>query len=178
MTEKRPAATDRTKLWVRLIVGKDGRVRYEQLDHNGRYYVLDFPVTAPWKEPSTAEEDNANADHRHQPDETKETDAEEVKIEPGPARKESGTMEYRNCVGETRARINFEYIPRLASAFEETKHSSSSRSVSSSSSGLSRRRSTLRITPCGTGNSHLLVRERRSSRHSSSQSTGSAQQKE
>jgi hypothetical protein len=175
MTEKRPAATDRTKLWVRLIVGKDGRVRYEQLDHNGRYYVLDFPVTAPWKEPSTAEEEPSDNANLH-PDESKETDAEEVKIEPGPARVESGTMEYRNCFGETRARINFEYIPRLASAFEETKHSSSSRSVSSSSSGLSRRRSTLRITPCGTGNSHLLVRERRSSRHSSSQSTVSAQQ--
>ncbi|KAG7336787.1 hypothetical protein IV203_032379 [Nitzschia inconspicua] len=168
-TENRPYASDRVKIWVRLSIHQDGRVRYEQLDYQGSYYVLDFPVNAPLEESAGAEvPNNSNNNGNGKDDEAKRTEGG-AWIEDQPAEVTramvSGSMEYRNGIGETRARINFEYFPKLSSFIDhgESKTSSSQRSMSSSSSNLTRERSKLRIMSPGTGKSHILVRRYRPS---------------
>ncbi|KAG7370255.1 hypothetical protein IV203_028001 [Nitzschia inconspicua] len=172
-TENRPSASDRVKIWVRLSIHQDGRVRYEQLDYQGSYYVLEFPMNAPLEEsarPEVSNNSNNNGNWKED-DEAKRTEGG-AWIEDQPAEVTrtmvSGSMEYRNGIGETRARINFEYFPKLLSRFidhGESKTSSSQRSMSSSSSNLTRERSKLRIMSPGTGKSHILVRCNRPSKH-------------
>jgi hypothetical protein len=161
-TSKRPSPTDRVNVWVRLSIHKDGGVRYEQLDHQGTYFFLDFPVNTPWKkEPS----DVAN-DGQH------EATTIDISTREGTVEPESGSMEYRTCLGQTRARINFEYFPSVVVS-RENHHSPDEEKLGAddsiaSSSTIQRRRSALRITPYGEGTSHTLVRKKPSTRRRTS----------
>jgi hypothetical protein len=163
-TDIRPSATDRIKVWVRLSIHKDGRVQYEQLDYQGNYFILDFPVNTPWKE-GTNQDTNDN-DGKLEVTRSNNTTAD------GIVESESGSMEYRNCLGQTRARINFEFLPSVAVSSEHH-HAANEEKLGSdesitSTSTTPRRRSALRVTPYGEGKSHTLVRKQHSSRYRTS----------
>jgi hypothetical protein len=149
-TDNRPSEDATHKVWVRLRISEDGRVRYEQIDFKGAYFVLEFPVNAPWQreEQVSHEFETTNEEDREHDvsegehlDEIRQEAKDNFELQPSSA-VSAGVMEYVNGFGETKARISYEYRPR---GWNRSRHS----------------RSRLRITPDLVGRSYTLFRERR-----------------
>ncbi|KAL3907350.1 MAG: hypothetical protein SGILL_008915 [Bacillariaceae sp.] len=169
-TEHKPSQEDTHKEWVRLRIMRDGRVRYEQVDHEGKYYVVDFPVNAPWQGSDGSGDEHQQAEHmeftetehdaaRHEEtgeacDAERREDPEEKECNDAAAGPCAGTMEYRNFFGDTKARISYEYRPRALTRS---------------------RRSKLRISADLTGRHFTLIREERR-QQSSRRGSGNRQQ--
>ena len=122
------------------------------MNHEGAYYVIEFPVNQPWQR----EEHRNESETKNEEENEEDGDVDITETADEESRQESkgtfahapvaacsaGVMEYVNRFGETKARINYEYRPRDPARPRST-------------------RSRLKVTPDLVGRSFHLVRERR-----------------